>query len=277
MKIDLHVHTNASDGKYPVEEVIKMAYDNGVRFMAITDHDTVAAIPRALECAKNYPDLTVIPGIEMSSHYPGDEVHILGYFVDYTDEVFLERLAGMRDSRVGRAAAMVKKLNDLGMDISMDRVKEIAGDANIGRPHIAHAIIEKGYVTDWNEIFDKYLGIGGLAYVDRVKISPKETVELLHSAKGIVSLAHPFLISDYKKVMPEVLEAGIDGMETFYKDFDEAQRKEIADYCDAHSLLKTGGTDFHGIEREEVFIGDSGVPSSVADNLMKLAKERGRI
>ncbi len=277
MKIDLHVHTNASDGKYPVEEVIKMAYDNGVRVMAITDHDTVAAIPRALECARQYPDLTLIPGIEMSSHYPGDEVHILGYFVDYTDQSFLDKLAGMRDSRVGRAAAMVEKLNGLGMDISMDRVKEIAGDANIGRPHIAHAIIEKGYVTDWNEIFDKYLGIGGLAYVDRVKISPKETVELLHAAKGIVSLAHPFLISDYKKVMPELLEAKIDGMETFYKDFDETQRKEIADFCDAHGLIKTGGTDFHGIEREEVYVGDSGVPASVAEDLLKLAKERGRI
>lgn len=276
MKIDLHCHTNASDGKYPVEEVIKKAYDNGVRVLAITDHDTVAALPRAVEEAKKYPDLTLIPGIEMSSHYPGNEVHMLGYFVDYTDKNFLDKLEGMRDSRVGRAAAMVEKLRELGMDITMDRVKEIAQDANIGRPHIAHAILEKGYAKDWDEVFDKYLGTNGLAYVERIKLTPVDAVNLMKSVGGITVMAHPFLVDDYKVIVPELLEAGLDGMETYYKDFSEPERQELLAFCDKHNLIATGGTDYHGINPDtEVMIGDSGVPEEVFTNLMNLAKKKG--
>jgi predicted metal-dependent phosphoesterase TrpH len=277
MKIDLHVHTNASDGKYPVEEIIKMAYDNGVRVLAITDHDTVAAIPRAVECAKNYPDLTLIPGIEMSSTYPGCEVHILGYFVDWKDPHFLEQLQEMRESRVNRAAAMVEKCRELGMDITMDRVREIAGDANIGRPHIAHAILEKGYAATWDEVFDKYLGHGGQAYVERVKLSPYDAVCLLHEAKGIVSFAHPFLTSDYKAILPQLLKANIEGMETYYKTFNDEQRKELKKCCQENNLIPTGGTDFHGIEDDEIFIGESGIPNETVLALLDVAHKRGRL
>jgi predicted metal-dependent phosphoesterase TrpH len=160
-KIDLHVHTNASDGKHTPAEIIEMAARQGVGLLAIADHDTVDGIEPALEAARAYPDLTIIPAIELSSHAPGNEVHLLGYFIDRNSPELKSELKVLRSSREARARGMVEKLRGLGLDISLQRVQEIAGEGSIGRPHIAQALMEKGYVSDFREVFDKYIGQGG--------------------------------------------------------------------------------------------------------------------
>ena len=276
--IDLHVHTNASDGKYTPAELVALAAGNGLNCLAVTDHDTTDGLSEALQSAENYPELTVIPGVEISSHAPGSEVHILGYFIDRSDHVFAAELAAMRDSRRERARLMVDKLRTLGLDITHERVRDIAGESNIGRPHIAQALLEKGYVTNMQEVFSLYLGQGRPAYVDRHKLSPAQAVELISKAGGLPVIAHPTTINDMEKLIPELIAVGLVGMEVYYKDYDAKQRRSLAAYARANRLLATGGSDFHGIDpATEVMLGQAGVPQTALDKLLALARQRNLI
>jgi 3',5'-nucleoside bisphosphate phosphatase len=273
-KIDLHVHTNASDGKLPPEEVVALAARQGVGLLAIADHDTVAAYARALEAARDYPDLKVIPAIELSSHAPGNEVHILGYFINCTSPKLETELKILRSSREERVKAMVDKLQGLGLAITLERVREIAGAGSIGRPHIAQALMEKGYVTEFREVFDKYIGQGGPAYVDRHKLTPEQAIELVLQCGGIPVLAHPTTLN-LDAHLPGMLAAGLMGLEVYYKDYMPETRQDLANLARKYRLIATGGTDYHGIEATEVMIGDSGVPYQVGENLLALARKKG--
>lgn len=275
-KIDLHVHTNASDGKYPPAELVKLAAQNGLGLMAVTDHDTVAGIAPALETAKAFPDLRIIPGVEISSHAPGSEVHVLGYFIDIGNPELLTQLASLGDSRQDRARAIVEKLRGLGLDISLARVQEIAGDGSIGRPHIAQALMEKGYVSSFQEVFTKYIGQGGPAYVERAKLTPDEAVELILRCGGLPVLAHPSTINDAEAVVARLAGRGLVGVEAYYKDYTDEQRRDMVNLAYRYKLLATGGSDFHGIdETTEVMLGDARVPRECGENLIRLARERG--
>jgi predicted metal-dependent phosphoesterase TrpH len=275
-KIDLHVHTNASDGKYSPAELVKLAARNGLDLLAITDHDTVAGIAPALEAVRAFPDLKVIPGVEISSHAPGSEVHVLGYFVNYEDSELLLQLAALGDSRQDRARAIVEKLRGLGLDINLSRVQEIAGDGSIGRPHIAQALMEKGYVSSFQEVFTRYIGQGGPAYVERAKLTPDEAVELILRSGGLPVLAHPSTINDAEAVVSRLAGRGLVGLEAYYKDYTDEQRRDMVSLAYRYKLLATGGSDFHGIdEATEVMIGDACVPRTCGENLIRLARERG--
>jgi predicted metal-dependent phosphoesterase TrpH len=275
-KTDLHVHTNASDGKYTPPELVKLAAGNGLSLLAITDHDTVSGIPSALEAGRAFPDLKIIPGVEISSHAPGSEVHVLGYFVDYENPEFLAQLAELGDSRQDGARGIVEKLRGLGLDISLERVQEIAGDGSIGRPHIAQALMEKGYVSSFQEVFTKYIGQGGPAYVERIKLTPEDAVALILKCGGLPALAHPFTIDNPEAVVRRLVDAGLVGLETYYKDFTPEQRHELAKMAARYNLIPTGGSDFHGIdEATEVMLGDAGVPKECGENLIKEARLRG--
>ncbi|MCL2150395.1 MAG: PHP domain-containing protein [Dehalococcoidia bacterium] len=274
MKIDLHVHTNASDGRLSPAELVKLAVSQGVKLLAIADHDTVAGINTAMEAVREHPDVHLIPAIELSSHAPGNEVHVLGYFIRYDSQELASELKVLQDSRGERARAMVAKLQGLGMDINLVRVQEIAGAGSIGRPHIAQAIMEKGYVRDFREVFDKYLGHGGPAYVERHKLSPAQAVELILRYGGIPVLAHPTTL-DLEGLLPELLTAGLAGLEVYYKDYSLETRQELANLAGCHRLIATGGTDYHGIESTEVMLGEADVPQAVAENLFALARQRG--
>ena len=206
-KTDLHVHTNASDGKYTPLELVKLAAHNGLGLLAITDHDTISGIVPALEAAKAFPGLKIIPGVEISSHAPGSEVHMLGYFINYEDPELLKQLAALGDSRQDRAKAIVDKLRGLGLDISLERVQQIAGDGSIGRPHIAQALMEKGYVSSFQEVFTKYIGQGGPAYVERAKLTPEDAVELILKSGGLPVLAHPSTINDMEAIVSRLAGA----------------------------------------------------------------------
>ena len=275
-KIDLHAHSNASDGKYAPADLVKLAARNGLGLLAITDHDTVSGIAPALEAALAFPDLKIIPGVEISSHAPGSEVHVLGYFIDYEDPELLKQLATLGDSRQDRARAIVDKLREMGLDISLERVHQIAGEGSIGRPHIAQALMEKGYVSSFQEVFTKYIGQGGPAYVERIKLTPDEAVELILKSGGLPVLAHPSTINDAEVVISRLAAAGLAGLEAHYKDYSSEQRRDLAALAAKYKLIATGGSDYHGIdEATEVMLGDARVPQECGENLIRLARERG--
>ena len=163
MKADLHLHTTASDGDLTAAELVERAYDSGLSIIAITDHDSVEGVPAAIEAARNYPQLTVIPGVEMSADIPNNEIHVLGYFMDCSDQALNDELARRRISRQTRAKKMAEKLRALGLPIDYERVLESAGDGTVGRPHIAKAMLENGYIKDVREAFDRYIGRNGPA------------------------------------------------------------------------------------------------------------------
>jgi predicted metal-dependent phosphoesterase TrpH len=273
---DLHVHTSVSDGKYSPEAIVKKAAALGLKYLAICDHDSVDGIAPALEAAKKFPQLTVIPGVEISTLAVGSEVHMLGYFVDYNDFAFKKLLAELSDSRVGRAQAMVAKLNELGIDIQWARVQELAGDGTIGRPHIANAMLEKGYVSTFKEAFDKYIAQGGPAYVERSKITPAEAVGIIIQARGLPVLAHPFTIIEPELLIKELKEAGLVGIEVYYDNYSPDERKALAEIAAKYGLIAAGGSDYHGIdEAAETLLGESGTPLEAAEQLIALAGRTG--
>jgi predicted metal-dependent phosphoesterase TrpH len=271
-RVDLHIHSSASDGRLSPEEVVQESARRGLAVIALTDHDTVSGVAPALAAARVFPELTVIPGVELSTDVPQGEVHILGYFIDYTDRELLARLERMRNSRRERAQAMIAKLRDLGVIIDWSRVQEVAGEGSVGRPHLAQAMLEKGYVASLGEAFDSYLGRGGPAYVERRKLTPAAAVELVLRVKGLPVLAHPLTVSDPEALVIELKAAGLVGIEAYYKDYSAADIGELLSLAERHHLVVTGGSDYHGLDNEsEVMIGGAPVPLSAAEHLIALA------
>ncbi|MBN1692826.1 MAG: PHP domain-containing protein [Dehalococcoidales bacterium] len=273
--VDLHIHTTASDGKYSPDVIVARAAETGLKYISITDHDTIDGITPAIKAAKSYPGLTLIPGVEISTDLADGEAHILGYFIDYASPDFQKELEKFRDSRLGRGQRMVAKLNELGIKIDWSRVQAIAGDGAIGRPHVAQAMLEKGYVKTFEEAFDKYIGHGGPAYVEREKMTPQEAVALIISAGGIPVLAHPFTVKDSEAMAAALKEAGLIGIEAYYKDNTPEQTAATLELAEKYSLIATGGTDYHGIdESKEVMIGGVEVPLEAAERLIAMAGKR---
>ena len=176
-QVDLHIHSTASDGKFSPEAIVAKAAGLGFTIIALTDHDSVDGIAPALEAARVFPRLRVIPGVEISTDMPDSEAHVLGYFIDYASNELRSSLERFRSSRQRRAQAMIAKLRDFGIHIDWQRVQEIAGDGSIGRPHIAQAMLEKGYITSLKEAFTGYIEQGGPAYVEREKMMPAERAD----------------------------------------------------------------------------------------------------
>jgi hypothetical protein len=277
-RVDLHTHSNASDGKFSPDAIVRMAAELGLKYLALTDHDTVAGIPAAQEAAHAYPELTFIPGVEISTDTTEGEVHMLGYFIDINDTEFTRAVERFRDSRQGRAKGMIAKLAKMGMNIDWARVQELAGDGVIGRPHIARAMMEKGYITTFEEAFDRYIGHGGPAYVERDKMTPAEAVELILCANGLPVLAHPFTVTDPEKLVKELKVAGLTGLEAYYKDASPNDTKNMLQLAQRYGLIVTGGSDYHGAgENNEVKLGGVNIPIKVPEKLIALAGERGKI
>ncbi len=275
--VDLHIHTTASDGKYSPDVIVARAAETGLKYISITDHDTIDGVIPAINAAKSYPGLTLIPGVEISTDLADGEAHILGYFIDYGSPDFQKELEKFRDSRLVRGQRMVAKLNDLGIKIDWSRVQAIAGDGAIGRPHVAQAMLEKGYVKTFKEAFDKYIAHGGPAYVEREKMTPQEAVALILSAGGIPVLAHPFTVKDPEAMAATLKEAGLIGIEAHYKDNTPEQTAATLELAEKYGLIATGGSDYHGIdESKEVMIGGVEVPVEAAERLIAMAEKRAR-
>ncbi len=274
--VDLHIHTTASDGKYSPSEIVNKAGQLGLKVIAITDHDTVEGIPAALETSKQYPALRVIPGVELSTDVPEGEIHVLGYFIDYKDAEFGESLEAMRISRIGRARKMVEKLDKLGIHLEWKRVQEIAGSGALGRPHIAQAMLEKGYINSLQDAFKYYIGHDGPAYAERDKLTPVEAVELIVKARGLPVLAHPLTAGNVEAIIVELKPAGLIGMEVYYASYSFEDINPLLGLAYKHGLIATGGTDYHGIDdATETTMGDADVPQRAAEQLIALAAQRG--
>ena len=277
-KVDLHLHSTASDGRLSPADIVRLAAEEGVSIIAITDHDSVDGIAPALLAAKAFPWLKVIPGIELSTDAPQGEVHVLGYFIDYANHEFQSTLEGLRHSRLHRAQGMIVKLKNLGIHIDWERVQEIAGTGSIGRPHIAEAMLEKGYITSFKEAFDKYIGRGGPAYVEREKMTPVEAVELVLQVKGLPVLAHPFTINNLETTIAELKAAGLVGIEAYYNGYTADEISQLVSLADSYGLITTGGSDFHGQEiTPDTTIGGVYVPMEPVEQLIALAEQRGLI
>lgn len=224
---------------------MELAYNNGVRRLALTDHDTTNGLAAALEAGQRL-GLEVIPGIELSTDIPGTEVHVLGHFLDYQQPAFQEMLRRFQLGRLGRAEGMVARLAELGVPISWERVKELAGEGSVGRPHVAQALLEAGHVKTMPEAFDKYIGRNGPAYVERYKLTPEEAVALIHSVKGMAVLAHPLETTGVEDIVPDLAAAGLDGIECYYQGYGIKEVQHLVALARKHGLVPTGGSDYHG-------------------------------
>ena len=251
--IDLHLHTLASDGRLTPTELVQMVAKNGLKTIAITDHDSTEGLAEAYEAAKAFPDLRIIPGIEMSADIPGDEVHVLGYFLDYHDVEFQATLSGFRRGRVDRAKIMVEKLEALGKPVDWERGQHFAGDGTVGRPHIALAMVEAGYFKEPKEAFEEYLGNDGLAYYDRPKLAPAAGVEMIKQVGGVPVLAHPTFMNDMEAGIANLKKVGLVGMEVYYAQYDDDTVRHLARLAKEYDLIPCGGSDYHGL-------GNSGEP-----------------
>ena len=273
--VDLHIHSTASDGQFSPADIVRKAAEAGLTVIALTDHDTVDGIAPALEAAKNFPRLKVIPGVEISTYVDKGEVHVLGYFVDYTQPELLDALGRMRNSRRERAQKMIAKLRNMGLPVEWKRVQEIAGNGSIGRPHIAQAMLEKGYITSMKEAFTNYIGWGGTAYVKRDKMTPVEAAQLILQANGLPVLAHPFTIDDPGTLVIELKAGGLVGIEAYYDSYTAEEINRLIKLAEKYGLIVTGGSDYHGIDAStETMIGGANVPIESAEQLIALAKQR---
>ena len=274
-QVDLHIHSSASDGRLSPEEVARESARLGLKVIALTDHDTVAGVGPALSAARAFPELMVIPGVELSTDEPQGEVHVLGYFIDYTDGELVARLDRMRGSRRERAQAMIDRLGDLGVSIEWARVREIAGAGSVGRPHLAQAMLEKGYIGSLKEAFNNYIGRDGPAYVERWKLTPTAAVELVVRFNGLPVLAHPLTAHDPEAAVVRLKAAGLVGIEAYYKGYSAAEVGRLLGLADKYDLVVTGGSDYHGLEDEtEVIISGADVPLSAAEQLIALARSQ---
>jgi len=243
---DFHTHSTHSDGRLTPEQLAGLAARNGVRVMALSDHDTTAGLQQmAAALAKH--DMQLIPGVELSTDIPGSEIHVLGYFMKVDDPGFQAELARFREGRLGRGMRMIEKLRGMGMDVSWARVQEIAGDASVGRPHVAQHLVEKGYVQSIPEAFDKYIGRNGPAYAEREKLTPAEAVQLITRAGGLATVAHPQYTPNVEPILADLQPQGLAGLEVYYKDLAPDKVANLLSIARNLRLLPTGGSDYHGL------------------------------
>jgi predicted metal-dependent phosphoesterase TrpH len=274
-RADLHTHSTYSDGSLTPSELIERAVGRGLEVLALTDHDCADGIAEAMEAAQKHPRVLFIPGVELSTDLPREEVHVLGYFLDWQNPRFQDRLARLRRSRMERGQKMLTKLKHLGIDVSWQRVKEIAGDGAVGRPHIALAMLEAGHISSLEEGFDRYLGRNGPAYVEREKITPAEAVQLVTETSGLPVLAHPRDLQNIESLLVELKAAGLIGIEVYYQDYDHQAIERLLAIARQHDLLPLGGSDFHGIGgAHERDLGDIPLPFEPVEQLIALARQR---
>lgn len=269
MFVDLHVHSNVSDGTFSPQEVVLRAKKKELSAMALTDHDTVSGLDEAISAGLKY-QIEVIPGIELSADFPGDNLHFVGLYIDYKDNSFLTKLAPLRDARKIRNSKMLAKLRSLGFNISVDENSNITT-----RAHFARALYEGGYVSSMKEAFELYLSPGKPGYVKRVTPSPKECINLIHEAGGIAILAHPTLynlsMTDIENLIISLAKDGLDGIEAIYCLHSPEEEAYFIDLAKKYHLLISGGSDFHGSNKPGLEIGtgygDLKIPYKVLEQI----------
>lgn len=255
--IDLHTHTTASDGSMTPAELVRHAHEKGLAAIAVTDHDSVEGVGQALEEGRRL-GIEVVAGVEISVDFD-PEMHLLGYFFNANYRSILNTLEELRQMRERRNPKIIGKLNELGFDITMDEVNRKAGTGNVGRPHIARALMDKGYVESIAEAFEKYLAVGRPAYFKKDKLTPEQGVGLISGAGGVPVLAHPIYLDmagiNLDQLLPRLKAAGLKGIEAIYTENTGEQTAKLLKLAEAYDLAVSGGSDFHGSFKPHIEIG----------------------
>lgn len=259
---DLHLHTTRSDGTRTPSEVIDLAIKLGLGIIAISDHDQLAAFFEIREYAADR-DVTLIPAVELSCIHAGHDIHVLAYAFDADDPDVSNRLARFRASRLNRGAQIVKRLETLGFPLDESRVQELSAGGSLGRPHVARAMVERGYVTSVSEAFDQFLAHGRPADVPKERFKVSEAVAVIRAAGGLTSIAHPSLYPDHRSIVNEILDQGVDGIEVFHPDVGADDRAYYEKLARSRDALMTGGSDDHGTVKAKETIGTVKVPETL--------------
>lgn len=267
LRIDLHTHSNASDGLFAPAELVRLAREAGLDLIALVDHDTTQGIAAAQEAGARL-GLTVMPGVEINTDLSGGgEAHILGYEITPDDASLARNLGLLRDARERRGERMVNNLRAAGFDISWDEVRELAKGA-VGRPHVARVLINGGYAKDVSDAFARYLSPGRPGFSPRYKLAPEEAIRIIRSARGIPTLAHPAGIVELEaRVLPQLVAVGLQGLECYYGQYDEATVARLAGLAERFGLIATGGSDYHGPNMHPTPLGGRFIPPETVARL----------
>ena len=275
MTIDLHTHTTRSDGHLAPADLTRFLADRGVAVAAITDHDSVEGLAEAFAAAEDSPGLRLIPGVEISASHPArpdSDVHVLGYFVDCGNAAFLRRLADLREEREDRGKRMVAKLAALGYPLDWERVAALAEGASVGRPHVAQAMVERGYLADYKDAFNGLLNNGGEAFVGREGLTLEGAARAIREAGGVAALAHPLYVEEHETIIPRLRAMGIDGIEAHYAHYGPDEQRVLLDFARRWELVPCGGSDYHATGRaDEPLPGADGPPTDALAALERLA------
>jgi predicted metal-dependent phosphoesterase TrpH len=247
-KVDLHSHTNYSDGFNSPKDLIDKARSKGIEILSITDHDNLAGIDEASEYGKEV-GVEIIAGVEISSDILDREIHILGYFVEPGNPELERYLEYFRAERLKRADRIVNKLNTLGISLKLDDVLKISKNSAVGRPHIAQAMLERGFTNSYFEAFNKYIGNGCIAYEKKVHVSPRSAFKIISDSGGLSFIAHPGIMPE--NILKELIESGVDGIEVVHPSHNPQLVKFYRGIVNEYFLLESGGSDFHGGRRED--------------------------
>lgn len=257
--VDLHLHTTASDGVMRPAEIVKYAKAKGLQAIAITDHDTIEGLEEGVSEGERI-GFEVIPGVEISAKHSPGSMHLLGYLLDIYHPLLNERLQYLQKARAERNPKIVEKLNQLGIQVTYEEVREASGGGQIGRPHFAHVLVEKGYVRSFQEAFDRFLRKGAPAYVEKFRFAATEALHFITEAGGIAVLAHPNTLgmkgySELESLLLQLVEEGLGGIEVYYPEHSALEVAQYKTLAQRYGLVTTGGTDYHGIEGNDLDIG----------------------
>jgi hypothetical protein len=272
LRIDLHMHSSASDGSYPPARVVAIAGANGVDVISLTDHDTLEGLPEAQACADE-AGIRLIPGVELSVTEEGADVHLLAYGFDPSDAKLRAAVLRYREGRRERARKILARLKGLGIRIPLEEVEEIAAGAALGRPHVAEALLRGGFVETFDEAFQRYLGHHAPAYVPKQVVSMEQAAGIVRDAGGVLILAHPGTLNR-DHFIPGWARRGLDGIEVWHSKHDESDIRRYQGYAQLHGLLMTGGSDYHGERTPNVTIGCVPVPERILAPLDDLCRSR---
>lgn len=256
--IDLHAHTTSSDGSLSPAELVDLAHQTGLAAVAVTDHDNIDGLASAVARGREI-GLEVVAGVEISAEFSPGSMHMLGYFVEPDKGELGPRLKRLQEARANRNPRIAEKLTQLGYPLTMAEVEAVAGSKQVGRPNFAQVMVEKGYVKNTQEAFDRFLAKGGAAYEDKFRFSPAESIAMIGSAGGLAVLAHPFSLKLDEPALAELIASlaamGLSGVEAFYPEHDEDQTRLYQRLARAHGLAVTGGSDFHGASKPDIQLG----------------------
>lgn len=271
-RCDLHMHTVYSDGKLSVTELIELVRYYGIKAISITDHDTLKGQREGVSIARE-KGIGYITGVEVSTILDGKEIHILGYGVNIEDNDLNSLFERIRKDRVQRAISILEKLRNYGIFIDIDEFGSNFMSLNIGRPHIARKMLEKGWIANYDEAFQKYLYNNGPCYVPKMNIHPRVAIEHIHNAGGIAVLAHPGLMLNEGDI-GGVIDSGIDGIEIYYPKHTEVQKHRFIEIARSNNILETGGSDFHGREKDYKIMKDNVVPYEIFEKIRRVNDQR---